>query len=445
MEILYIANLAIAFALLLWPLWFSRRYLHLPFLNPFTIVLVIGMPAQLMKLFAGPLILIDEGLFDPGYQYALLMGSLLVMAQTGGLIFFYHWFRRTRIDRQLPLQSIVLSSRDLARGAWFFAVVCLGALYMLASAEFGVLNWLANPRTGYQLYREGQGHWYALAISALATSMVLAFLTRPKARSLLWQAPLYLALAYLLGSKTSLLAIFTSLLIFLWFLRWKHLTRLMILGAPVIFLLLVWNLYLAIADAFDLQAVFEYFDYYKNAADYYSEVLAGNIDLYHGEITSTSLWAYVPRAIWPSKPFVYGILIVNEIFYPGQAELTNTPAFGGAVEQFADFGVPGVLVFGFFSVQSLVTALMSYLIFKRPGVRLNKVTLATVVLMIVQFAPGFGTFFPGALYLALLGVVVIILRLLRRRRRARNAVAQRVASTPGSSDSVQALSAPHLD
>jgi hypothetical protein len=441
----YLANIALACVLMLWPLWFSRRYLQLPKLNPFTIVLAIGLPVQLMKLFVGPLILVEGGLFDPAYQYALLMGSLLVMAQTGGLVFFYRGFQQVRIDRWLPLQRVLLSPNDLRRGATFFAVVCVMALYLLASAQFGVLNWLSNPRTGYQLYREGQGHWYALAISALAMSMLLSFLAHPNARSVLWRAPLFFCLGYFFGSKSMLLTIFTSLLTFLWFLHWRHLTRLLLLGAPVIFALLVWNLYLAITETFDLQAVVEYFDYYKNAADYYREVLAGNIGLYHGEITWSSLWSYVPRSVWPEKPFVYGILIVNEIFFPGQAELTNTPAFGGAVEQFADFGVPGVLAFGFFSMQSLVTALMSYLIFKRPGVRLNKVNLATVVLMIVQFAPGFGTFFPGALYLALLGIVVIILHLLRRSRRARNGAGQRISLTSGSSNSVQAPDASRLE
>lgn len=421
MSVLYTMNLAVALLLLFWPLWFSRRYLRLPVLNPLTILMALNFPVQLMKLFAGPAFLIDDGLFDPAFQYALLMGSLLVLAQTCGTVTFFRYVESARIERHLPWREVRLSRRDLARGAWFFFALYVAALYLLASAEFGVLNWLENPREGYQLYRSGQGHWYALAISALSVFMVLSFLEQPIARQLLWRTLLCLAMAYLLGSKTILLAVFGSLLVFLWFIKWPWLKRLLVLGAPLVFALMVWNLYLALADAFEIQSVVEYFDYYKNAADYYREVLSGNLQLFHGEITATSLWAYVPRAVWPDKPYVYGITIVNEIFYPGQAELTNTPAFGGAVEQYADFGVIGVLVFGFFGTQSIATAITSYWIFRRPAVRLGHVTVATAILFILQFAPGFGTFFPGAFYLALLAGVALVLFALRRKRRARAA------------------------
>lgn len=417
MNALYVLNIAAALLLSLWPWWFSRRRLYLPPLNPFTISLVIGLPVQLMKLFGGPLGLFEEGLFDLGYQYALLMGNVLVLAQTLGLLFFFRCFALLRAEKYLPLQNVVLRSRELDRGALVFLLIFLVAFYSLSSAEYGVLNWLRNPREGYQLYRSGQGHWYALAISALAVSMLLSFLGRPTARMLLWRAPLYFGLGYLLGSKGILLSIFTSLLTFLWFIQWKHFSKFLVGASPLLFGLLLWNLYLALSDGFDLQAIFEYFDYYKNGADYYRGILAGEISLYHGEITWSSLWAYVPRALWPDKPVVYGVTIINEIFYPGQAELTNTPAFGGAVEQFADFGVIGVLFFGVFSVQSLTIALFSYLTFKRPGLNFDRMTLAGVILLLVQFAPAFGTFIPGVLYLVLLGAVVILIGALRTRRR----------------------------
>jgi hypothetical protein len=92
----------------------------------------------------------------------------------------------------------------------------------------------------------------------------------------------------------------------------------------------------------------------------------------------------------------------------------STPAFGGAVEQYADFGVLGVVVFGFFGSQAILTGVLSYLIFKRPGVRLDRITLATVLLFLVQYAPAFGSFLPGGLYLLLLLAVLGTLRMLRR-------------------------------
>lgn len=417
MPVLYVLNLAAAALLTLWPLWFSRRVLRLPFLNPFTITLLVGLPVEAMKLFGGPLVLIDAGLFDPGYQFAVLASNVLLVSQAIGLIVFFRGAALLRIERFLPMRHVVLSRKGLRWGASFFLLLYAVAFWLLSSAEFGVVNWLSNPRVGYQLYRTGQGHWYALAVTSLSVSLLLSFLARPRAASVLWRTPVYLALAYVLGSKMILLNVFISTLIFLWFIQWKHLKKLIAIGAPVVFSLLVWNLSLALSDGFEFQSILEYFDFYKNAADYYHGYLDHEIGLYWGEIASTSLTAYVPRALWPDKPTVYGILIINEIFYPGQAELTNTPAFGGAVEQFADFGFPGVVLSGMFGGFTILTALASYLIFRRPGLDLKRLSPIAMAALLVQFVPTFGLFFPGLLYALLLALVAVAVRLMASRRR----------------------------
>ncbi len=413
MAFIYYLNIAASVLLLFWPLWFARTQLRLPWINPFAIVLMVAMPVELMRLFVGPFFLIDGRLFDIGYQYALLMGSLLALAQAAGAVFFFRLAKSFRAHRYLPFQHISLGRRDMRRGATLFLLIFFAALFLLANAEFGVANWLQNPRMGYQLYRAGQGHWYAMATSALSVSFALSFFARPTAGRLLRNLGIYLGLGYFLGTKTVLLAIFTATLVFLWFLRWRHLGKLMLAGAPLLFGLLIFNLYLALGNIFELGNIIGYFDYYKNAADYYRSYLNGGVGLFHGEVAMSSLWAYVPRVVWPDKPVVYGILHINELFFPGLAEL-STPAFGGAVEQHADFGSLGVVAFGFFSSQAILTGVLSYLIFKRPGVRLDRISVATVLLFLVLYAPAFGSFLPGGLYLLLLLVVLAILRILRR-------------------------------
>ena len=409
MEIFYVFNIILATALLFWPVWFSRAVLRLELVNPFTITLILSLPVQVMKLFGGPLVLIEEGLFDLGYQFAILMTNVQIGVQMLSMFLFYNLFRSFRIERHLPMRLIFLRPIVLRRGAALFLVLFFASFFLLASAEYGVINWILNPREGYQLYRTGQGHWYALAVSALSVSYLLSFLGKPRPIALLRSTFVHIACAYLLGSKGIMLAIFGSALVFLWFLRWRHLGKFLMLGMPPVFCLLLLNLYLALADGFNLQAVLEYFDYYMNAANYYREYFSGEIDLFYGDVFLGGVWSYVPRALWPEKPVVYGILLINEIFYPGQAELTNTPAFGGAVEQFADFGVVGVIFFGFFSAQAVFTALLSYFIFRRPGFDIERVSLASVLFLTVQYAPAFGTFFPGGLYLLLLLVVVGLL------------------------------------
>jgi hypothetical protein len=414
---IYCINITASVLLLFWPVWFARTQLRLPWINPLSIILMTALPVDLMVIFGGPLSLIEEGLFDIGYQYALLMTNVLMLAQASGAFFFFRLSKSVGAHLYMPFQQVLFESRDFRYSSRFFLMVFVFALFMLASAEFGVLNWLLNPREGYQLYRAGQGHWYALANSAIAVSFVLAFLARPTVGNLLYITAFYLGLGYLLGTKGVLLAIFTTTIVFFWFLRWRHLGKLVLVGMPLVFGLMTLNLYLAFGDGMELQSIVAYFDHFKNGADYYRGYLNHEVGLFHGEVVMSSLWAYVPRSLWPDKPWAYGITLVNEVFYPGQAELTHTPAFGGAVEQFADFGPLGVVLFGFFSSKAILTGLLSYLIFRKPGLRFDRVTLSTVMLILVQYAPAFGNFLPTGLYLLQLFVILVLLRLLFRSHR----------------------------
>ena len=54
MDFLFAINIVAACALLFWPAWFARVQLRLPWANPFTILLAIALPVQVMKLFGGP-------------------------------------------------------------------------------------------------------------------------------------------------------------------------------------------------------------------------------------------------------------------------------------------------------------------------------------------------------------------------------------------------------
>ena len=433
---MYCLNIAVSLPLLFWPIWFARTELRLRGINPFTIVLLIALPVELMRYYIGPFFLIEGRLLDEGYQYALFMANILALTNALGTLFFFRFARSIGAHRYLPFQRVVIGRNDLHRGARVFLLIFCLALFALANAEFGIWNWLQDPRMGYQLYRTGQGHWYALATSALSVSFVLAFFANPTAGHLLFKMVMYLGMGYFLGSKGVLLAIFASGLVFLWFLRWRHLKKLIFLGLPPVFALMIVSSFQVFEGGFGLANIIGYFDYFMNAANYYRGYLNNEISLFNGEVIISSLWSYVPRAIWPDKPFVYGMIHVNEIFYPGLAEQTYTPAFGGAVEQFADFGPLGVVILGFFSSKAILTGFFSYFIFRRPGINLNHITLTTVLLFLVQFTPSFGSFFPGGLYLLLLFSVLILVRMLRRARRKHGGKLIRIESQLGSPEQV---------
>lgn len=411
MTVLFVLNLASSFLVLLWPIWFSTSVLRLNLINPFTLLLCLSLPFEIMKLYVGPLVLIDQGLFDDGYQFALLMTNLYSIMNILGLLFFFRLFCIMKLDDLFYKRFGYIRRKNIYRSAQIFFIVYILSMYQLMSAEYGVVNWLLNPREGYQLYRTGFGHWYALSVSALSVSFLLFFLAKPEPRSLLWVTFWHMIMAFFLGSKGLIISLFAASLVFMWFIRWKHLYKFLVLGTPIVFCLLLYNLYQALQDSFDILAIAQYFDYYKNAADYYNAFFNNEIRLYYGEIFLSSFWSYIPRFLFPDKPFVYGMTLINEFFYPGQAELTNTPGFGGAVLQFADFGLIGIFLYGFFSPESIIVALTSSIIFKGRKIDFNKINVAIFVILLIQYAPGFGSYLPTALYLVLLFMVVLTVRI----------------------------------
>lgn len=368
-----------------------------------------------MKLIGGPLFLVDGALFNQGYQFAILMTNVYLLSQWVGAALILKLFRALRLAHGWRNRGMPLSTCGMPRAALVCLLMSLAAWVVLASAEFGITAWLLNPREGYQLHRTGAGHWFALSITFLAASMMFSFFSRPTASAILWKMPIFVGLAYFTGSKGVMLSLFTTAMVFLAFLGWKPLPRFLGIGIPMILSLLLYNLFLARGDILTLQSVFEYFDYYQNAAMYYTDYLNGQTNYFWGEIAWTSYASYLPRAFWPDKPVIYGVLLVNEIYYPGQAELTNTPAFGGSVEYFADFGVPAVAIAGLFSSMSIFSAFAGYILFKSSSATVQRPTVPFIAAFTLQFVPTFGLFFPGALYGILLTILLVTFGFFRSR------------------------------
>ena len=94
--------------------------------------------------------------------------------------------------------------------------------------------------------------------------------------------------------------------------------------------------------------------------------------------------------------------------------------------QYADFGVPGVLVLGFLNPVAVLNAILLYLLFRNPGLSLSRPTLGQFLVLLAQFGPLFGLYFPGLLYWMLFAVIALLLRMVRppMRRRAVAAAAR---------------------
>ena len=140
---------------------------------------------------------------------------------------------------------------------------------------------------------------------------------------------------------------------------------------------------------------FQYFDYFTNAAIYYDDYLSGDILLFGGDIFLSNFWGMIPRSIFEQKPIIYGILHIVEIYYPGGPASGNTPAFGGRVYEFSDFGFAGVIFFAAINPWNLFYGFMLVSLFKKKYQTFHLTNLKMLLSFGILFGPQFGVFFGG--------------------------------------------------
>ena len=421
MILLYLLNLAAYPAILTISAVYFTRYFRLNAINPLTVVLDASLPTTLVTSLFGPAVILDGGLFNPYFQYALLVSNVYGLLGTVTLIVLVRLFTEKRAwARQVERVSNFGGPAKPVRmraAAWIFLGLYAVFFVLLAQHSFSVAEWIKDPRTGYQLHRTGAGQWYALAITCLSTSLVLATVYARSSLRVLILAPVYLALVYLLGSKGFVVFFGVYLVIVLALQEYKHLRVVTALVAGAAFGLVVSN-FVSTFGSLSLGDLANYSDGFSNASHYYERYLNGSLPLYHGEIAFSNLWALVPRVLYPDKPYVYGVIKVLEVFYPGAAEATNTPAFA-TVGYFADFGWFGVFLSALFSPGTLLTAFLYAAVLPR----LSTLNIAggsshsriMTYLSLLLIAPAFLLFFDFPnnviLFAGIAGVVDIVNRL----------------------------------
>jgi hypothetical protein len=414
MSLLYLLNIAFFFFATIFPPIYLTRQFRLGWANFLTIPLAIGLPISALTSFSGPYFTLEDSCFNPYFQYALLVNNVHVLV--GGLTLIT-LIRLTVTQRPLVrLADRFMRSGGTARPERMRAAALVFlSLYVLSflilTQSFGLLNWLADPRSGYQYHRAGAGQWYALCLTFLSVSMVLATTYARSTYGAIALAPLYLGLVFLLGSKSFIIGFTLYLINILAIRRFRYLApvAIVILGAGAASTI---STFIQSQKGFGLEQISSYSDYYVNAAMYYQDYLSGKLPLFHGQITLSSLWDLVPRSAYPDKPYAYGTILVDEYYFPGAAANTSTPAFA-TIEYFADFGWPQVILSAIFSVPTLITAfLYSILLPRLQTLNLNNQVphsrfLAYIYLIVL--APFFLYFFDFPLNdLLLLGIGAVI-------------------------------------
>jgi energy-converting hydrogenase Eha subunit C len=244
---------------------------------------------------------------------------------------------------------------DGDRIATRFSVVKFGLLLCASAASFvalavlggGGLRWITDTRNAYINNRSGAGPFFAATEWFLVFALLyLLWSLRPtRLRSLFLVVLGFAVAASFTGSKGNILIIVLVCTIYYHF---------RVRPIPVVaFLLMIPLALVAFLGLLALQgfraeegvfALVYFKDYFDTAAQFLSRF--DEFGFRYGGATASELWAYVPRALYPDKPYEYGLTLVHRVLFPGAAETGNTPGILPWVTAYLDFGVIGVFLWG---------------------------------------------------------------------------------------------------
>jgi hypothetical protein len=245
--------------------------------------------------------------------------------------------------RALRLHSVEQATRyRLSKFALLLgcAALCFAGLAIVGG---GGILWLTDTRTAYLRFRTGAGYFWLLTIWFTMTAFVYyLWARRPTGIRLAWVMSCFTVLAYLTGSKIVILSIFVTTLAYYEFLV-RHIStvKIVLAGAGAVaafFVLLVFQ------SSMTLLNLFSYFEHFDVTTQFLARF--NEFGYHYGSAWLSELWFYVPRALYPDKPFEYGGLLVPARLYPGAHERGYAPGFLIWSLSYLDFGWLGVAVAG---------------------------------------------------------------------------------------------------
>lgn len=373
-------------------------------INFFSISYMIYFIIDLVKYTVAPFYMINDIFNNEYFLYSVFIVNLGLIVRIFIIVFITEKIKVSNIFKIKCLDKIKISSEKIKNISLLFLLLFF-INFFIVSRNFGIMNWIFNPRYGYQYFRTGVGSFYACALTCLSISLTLRMvMTNKKIIFYFWMI-VYFFLVYLLGSKGRIIDFYIFIVgigIYKKILKKKEILFL----AFIIFLLLCYNLYTSY-NTLNLKKFINYFDYLKNSVMYYKAYFENKISLFYGKIFITGFWRYIPRTFVKSKPFVYGDILIIEFFYPGLAAKTHTPSFGSyEIMYFADFGILGVILFSFFNIKTYLYAIGLKIIFKNK--KLNIMNLKNLLIFIFIFSPRYGDYFPFGLQIILSILFIIV-------------------------------------
>lgn len=396
MNYIFALNLILNIFMVLSPIWWSTKLLKLDYANPLVITSLIYFPFEVMKILSVNWF-IDGGILNKYFQFAILMNNIQLVTSIL-LVYVFNVSKYSNEFIEIIPKIGKFTRLDLMRLSILFFSMFLVAFFILGYSSGGVIEWIYNPRDSYMSKRDGNGIYYALAINFLSVSYLFFGLSLRSVPKFLVGSLVYLIVCSILGSKGFVLAF----LLFSYFIVWLRsdfsTSKIPLIFISIIFVIIA-ILFFSNRSDIDFLEIVTYFDAYSNAANYYEDYFNGKIELFGGEVFLTSLFEYVPRFIYPDKPYVYGILKIVEIYFPGGAELGSTPAFNGGVFYFADFGLIGLLLTSLFNFSLAIYFLMTKFLLHDPHkLKDGNLDGRQLIVVLIVFSPMYGIFMPSLLY-----------------------------------------------
>lgn len=400
--IIFLINVFIYIPVYLYILHIYCKNFNYSFYSIPTFSIILTIPIIFLKR-TGSLFIDIIKFDDPYFQFSILMDNLrlfIILFQTLFLIRYLSslekiFFKVFRILRIFAIRKMTSKNSNLI--FCFTFLLYLITFLILTNTNTNTITWILNPRLGYQYYREGAGIWYAFSIIFLGLNSVILFIYRiTKFKYFIFYSLLYTYLWYLFGGKAYIISFFTLLLLSSTIhFDYKITKKIFIVGFSSVFIIILFlffnrGFYLTLTDSVD--SIFSYFDHYYYSNLFYSDVFNSKFDFFYGKIFATNFYKYIPRAIFNEKPYVYGSVLLNEIYLPGMAQLGHTPEFAGQADYYADFGVMGVIIFNLFDLNFLFNTFFYLLVLKYAKnitYMHNSMYFAPIVF---SFAPAFNQF-----------------------------------------------------
>jgi len=235
-----------------------------------------------------------------------------------------------------------LSARYVVASVGLFAM-----LMLIFSSPEGVL-WITSPRDAYISLRSGSSqYWLLFQVCVSLLFMMKLYSSECQGRYYLKTALLIIIfsnLMYFTGSKGAVLSIFVTAAIYINFYVVRFKTRQLFTFVAAIVSL--FTLILTSNDDIDRLAVaFTYFADYVSVTSLVVDLI-DQLGFMFGQASVSQLWYFVPRSLFPSKPFEYGPVILHETLFPGFAEQGHTPGVLSWATSYMDFGFAGVILSG---------------------------------------------------------------------------------------------------